>query len=345
MTFVTKGQYSTNIGSRVYLLSSPTTYQTFNMKNQEFTFDVDMSNLPCGLNGALYFVEMPADGGMTGGNKAGAKYGTGYCDTQCPHDLKFINGEANVLNWTPSTSDVNAGSGKYGSCCHEMDIWEANSQGEAYTPHVCSTLGLTRCDGATCGDSPDNRYGGICDKDGCDFNSYRMGNTSFLGTGKIVDTSKVITVVTRFITKDGTSSGDLSEITRFYVQNGKTIPNSQSTVSGVTGNSITDAFCSAQKTAFGDHNSFQTMGGLKQMGKSFEKGMVLVMSIWDDHTASMLWLDGSYPLDKSPSTPGVARGACDAASGDPKYVEANHPGASVTYSNIRYGPIGSTVKI
>ncbi|KAM7207445.1 Concanavalin A-like lectin/glucanase domain containing protein [Naviculisporaceae sp. PSN 640] len=30
------------------------------------------------------------------GNKAGAKYGgTGYCDAQCPHDLKFINGEAN----------------------------------------------------------------------------------------------------------------------------------------------------------------------------------------------------------------------------------------------------------
>jgi hypothetical protein len=26
-------------------------------------------------------------------NKAGAKYGTGYCDAQCPRDLKFINGE------------------------------------------------------------------------------------------------------------------------------------------------------------------------------------------------------------------------------------------------------------
>jgi len=26
-------------------------------------------------------------------NKAGAKYGTGYCDGQCPRDLKFINGQ------------------------------------------------------------------------------------------------------------------------------------------------------------------------------------------------------------------------------------------------------------
>ena len=84
-----------NIGSRVYLLASDTQYQLFKLKNQEFTFDVDVSNLPCGLNGALYMVEMDADGGMAkySSNKAGAKYGTGYCDSQCPHDIKFINGE------------------------------------------------------------------------------------------------------------------------------------------------------------------------------------------------------------------------------------------------------------
>lgn len=37
---------------------------------------------------------MDADGGMSKypNNKAGAKYGTGYCDSQCPRDLKFING-------------------------------------------------------------------------------------------------------------------------------------------------------------------------------------------------------------------------------------------------------------
>lgn len=61
---------------------------------QEFTFDVDVSNLPCGLNGALYLSEMDADGGMARfpTNKAGAKFGTGYCDAQCPRDIKFISG-------------------------------------------------------------------------------------------------------------------------------------------------------------------------------------------------------------------------------------------------------------
>jgi len=87
----------------------------FNLLNQEFTFDVDVSELPCGLNGALYFVSMDEDGGLSQypSNKGGAKYGTGYCDAQCPHDVKWINGEANCDDWKPSDSDANSGKGKY----------------------------------------------------------------------------------------------------------------------------------------------------------------------------------------------------------------------------------------
>jgi cellulose 1,4-beta-cellobiosidase len=49
----------TNVGSRTYL-TDPTgnAYQMFKLKNKEFTFDVDVSKLPCGLNGALYFSEV-----------------------------------------------------------------------------------------------------------------------------------------------------------------------------------------------------------------------------------------------------------------------------------------------
>lgn len=94
LKFVTQSAQK-NIGSRVYLLNNDSQYEMFKLLNQEFTFDVDVSNLPCGLNGALYFSEMEADGGMAkfSTNKAGAKYGTGYCDSQCPRDIKFINGE------------------------------------------------------------------------------------------------------------------------------------------------------------------------------------------------------------------------------------------------------------
>lgn len=144
----------------------------FYLKNREFTFTVDASALPCGLNGALYFVEMKEDGGKSSfaDNKAGANMGTGYCDAQCPHDIKFISGEANVLDWVPSATDPNAGNGHYGSCCFENDLWEANSISQAYTPHTCSTVGPVRCEGASCGDiddtNPNSRYEGMCDKDG-----------------------------------------------------------------------------------------------------------------------------------------------------------------------------------
>jgi cellulose 1,4-beta-cellobiosidase len=92
ITLVTKGQYDTNIGARTYVLDSDTTYKMYKLKNREFSFTVDVSTLVCGINGALYFVSMDADGGLSKypGNKAGAAYGTGYCDAQCPDDDKCV---------------------------------------------------------------------------------------------------------------------------------------------------------------------------------------------------------------------------------------------------------------
>ena len=79
----------------------------FKLGNKEFSFDVDVSTLECGMNGSVYFSEMEADGGKSKypNNKGGAKYGTGYCDAQC-FQLPFIYGEANSNAW-----------GTYGACC------------------------------------------------------------------------------------------------------------------------------------------------------------------------------------------------------------------------------------
>ncbi|KAL5536561.1 CBH1_3 [Sanghuangporus sanghuang] len=343
LQFVTQSSQK-NVGSRVYLMEDETTYQMFKLKNQEFTFDVDMSQLPCGLNGALYFVQMDADGGVSRfpTNKAGAKFGTGYCDTQCPQDIKFINGEANVEGWEPSASDSNAGTGTYGTCCVEMDVWEANSMAAAVTPHSCTVTEQTRCSGTDCGEG-DDRYDGICDKDGCDFNSFRMGDQSFLGPGLTVDTTQKITVVTQFVTSDNTTTGALSEIRRVYVQNGQVIQNSKVNIPGMDAyDSITDDFCNAQKEAFGDTNSFEQMGGLQSIGDAFNTGMVLVMSVWDDHAVNMLWLDSDYPTDVAATNPGVARGNCSTSSGAPDDVESASASATVVFSNIKFGDIGST---
>lgn len=223
-----------------------------------------------------------------------------------------------------------------------MDIWEANKVSTAVTPHVCNKSGQTACtSNSTCGVG-DARYDGVCDKDGCDFNPYRMGNESFYGDGKIVDTSSKFTVVTQFITGDSTDTGDLTEIRRLYKQNGNVIQQATSDISGVSGNSITDDFCKAQKTAFNDTDSFESRGGVAAMGDAFSRGMVLVMSIWDDYAADMLWLDAPYPADADTSKAGVVRGTCAADSGVPATVESDSGDASVIFSNLKVGALNST---
>mmetsp|Transcript_91759 Transcript_91759/g.165699 ORF Transcript_91759/g.165699 Transcript_91759/m.165699 type:complete len:487 (-) Transcript_91759:329-1789(-) len=346
LDFVTDTQYGSNYGSRVYMMQDERTYQMFRLKNREFTLTVDSSRMPCGLNGAVYFVEMEADGGVAksaGKNEAGAMYGTGYCDAQCPHDLKFIDGQANILNWN-STSDPPIG--HYGICCAEMDIWEANSRATAYTPHPCSIEGSLRCEGAACGDNEGGgRYDGVCDKDGCDFNSWRMGDEKFYGRHRdfAVDSAEPVTVVTQFITHDGTDSGDLVDIRRFYVQDGIVIPNSNSSIAGVGASSVTDEFCAGMKSAFGDINDFGRKGGLKAMGEALDRGMVLVLSLWDDSLSNMLWLDSQYPTSAEPTAPGVTRGPCKATTGAPEYLRAKYPTASIRFSDIKVGTIGSTL--
>lgn len=205
--------------------------------------------------------------------------------------------------------------------------------------HPCSGTGIDECTGTSCGVG--DRYASKCDADGCDINPYRIGNPNFYGPGKTIDTTKVFTVVTQFITDSGTASGTLVDIKRFYVQGGKTYASPSSKVAGLTGNSINDDFCAAQKTVFGDRNVYQEKGGLAVMGKAIARS-VLVMSIWDDYTAQMLWLDAPYPPTADPSAPGVARGTCASDSGNPKVVEAETPGAYVAFSNIKWGTLNST---
>ncbi|KAJ5370352.1 uncharacterized protein N7496_006444 [Penicillium cataractarum] len=294
----------TSVSPRVYLLDeSGKNYDILKLLNQELSFDVDVSSLVCGMNGALYLSEMVQSGGRGELNPAGAQYGTGYCDAQCSW-LPWVNGVANVDS--------------YGACCNEMDIWEANARSTGYTPHACNITGLYECSGDECGSS------GVCDKSGCGYNPYALGAHDYYGYRKNVDTTKRFTVVTQFVTDDNTAHGTLSQIRRLYVQNGKVIQNAVVNVSGSETNSITDGYCS--ETA----SYFQQKGGIKQMGKAIGRGMVLIFSIWNDSGAFMNWLDSG------------SAGPCNSTEGNPALIQAQHPETSVTFSNIKWGDIGST---
>lgn len=226
-----------------------------------------------------------------------------------------------------------------------MDIWEANKISSAYTAHPCTTSGQHKCDNSKeCGDNDsDDRFNGVCDKDGCDLNPFRAGVKDFYGEGSQfkVDTSKPFSIVTQF---HADANGELSEITRKFVQNKKLIEHPMSNIPGMDKqhNSLSDDMCQKQKSIMGDTDDFTKKGGMKKMGDAMKNGMVLVMSLWDDHEANMLWLDSTYPVDKT--TIGGPRGTCSTSSGKPSDVESQYPNSSVKYGDIRVGDIGTTYR-
>merc|ERR1711967_126785 len=173
-------------------------------------------------------------------------------------------------------------------------------------------------------------------KNGCDIQPHRLGTHDFFGPGSSfqIDSTKPVTVTTQFITNDGTDHGKLTEVRQFYQQEGRTIEHPQYTVNGKTHNTITDEFCADWVATTQDGTNF--------FEKAIDAGVVLVMSLWDDHYANMLWLDSTYPVGST--DPGAMRGNCSPDSGVPKDVETNQAKANVKFSDIKFGPIGSTVK-
>lgn len=171
-----------------------------------------------------------------------------------------------------------------------------------------------------------------------------MGDKEFYGPGSFftLDSTKLMTVVTQFLTDDGTDNGNLVEIRQFYLQDGKLISHASSSIPGVEGDSVTDALCKNQKTAFGSVDHFQVKGGLRSMGSALKRGMVLSLSLWDDYSTQMRWLDATFPPDAASDGVGVARGPCDGSSSNPDSLRRVHRDAYVKYTNIKYGELNST---
>lgn len=311
-------------GPRVYLIEEEGVNKNtmFVLNNQEFTFDVDLSTMPCGFNAALYFV------GMTE-NEGGAENGTNYCDAQAVG----------------------------GTFCSEMDIMEANTVAQQYTTHACVdkcgsfTTNVPECQGSG---SPSS----VCDQSGCGLNPFRYGpgttyntetnNADWFGVGSNfdLDSSKVFTVVTQFNTD---STGSLTSVTRFYLQDDKRVdlptlyvlpPSDGSHYGAFSDPSITKDYCTDIYDRWDGNAGYAP---LAQMGKNMQNGMVLAMSAWyaqetyyngkpEGSQTGMSWLDGLNNWGKY-----VKAGPCDTTTSDtggPYYA---------TFSNIRFGDIGTTV--
>jgi hypothetical protein len=310
-------------GPRVYLIEEDGTNENtmFMLNDHEFTFDVELSSMQCGFNAALYFVGMTA-------NEGGAENGTKYCDAQAVA----------------------------GTFCSEMDIMEANTRAQQYTTHACID---------TCGsfaDAPECKGNGspstVCDQSGCGLNPFRYGpgttyNAEFnndkwhgVGSGFALDSSKPFTVVTQFHADPQTK--ELAKIARFYMQGTKRVdlptlyvlpPKDGQHMGPFENPAITKEFCPA---IYDRWNGNKGLTPLVQMGKNMENGMVLAMSAWyakETYTngkpqgsqTGMSWLDGVNQWGKY-----IKAGPCDTTTDDAGSHQA-------TFSNIRFGSIGTTV--
>mmetsp|Transcript_43312 Transcript_43312/g.109760 ORF Transcript_43312/g.109760 Transcript_43312/m.109760 type:complete len:106 (-) Transcript_43312:467-784(-) len=74
------------------------------------------------------------------------------------------------------------------------------------------------------------------------------------------------------------------------------------------------------------------------MGEALDRGMVLVLSLWDDTDVSVLWLDSAYPTNEPADRPGVERGPCPGgAASEPKCLRSKFPESHVIFCTPRLG--------
>merc|ERR1712013_418744 len=138
---------------------------------------------------------------MGDSNSGAAEDGTNYCDAQAVA----------------------------GVFCSEMDIMEANVYAQQYTTHGCIDACGSFSTSAQCKGGQSN----ICDQSGCGLNPFRYGpgttwnaeydNPTWYGPGAgyALDSTTKYTAVTQFHAES--AQGVLTNITRFYLQNGKRV--------------------------------------------------------------------------------------------------------------------------
>lgn len=223
-----------------------------------------------------------------------------------------------------------------GACCNEMDIWEANREANSIAPHPCAKPGLFKCHGTECA------WEGDCDKWGCTYNAYKNGNKNFYGYGRKfdVDTSRPFTVVSQYpANKDGT----LKQYNRLYVQDGRIIKQATINVTAETNEALANFYGNGKQNFMdeeyckvsGGTERYLDLGGTREMGAAMSRGMVLIFSIWWDAGGYMQWLDGSA----------TNSGPCDATEGSPENIVKAEPFPEVTFSEVKWGEIGSTYKL
>ncbi|KAI8297593.1 Exoglucanase 1 [Colletotrichum sp. SAR11_59] len=135
------------------------------------------------------------------------------------------------------------------------------------------------------------------------------------------------------------------KITKFFIQDGKRIDAPSPALPNFPDvNGLSKDYCRIKTVEFSEPDTFEALGGVARQNDILRRPMVMALSIQDDYYAWNVWLDSTYPVDRG-NDPGVTRGPCPWQENDPNDLDTQWTWskAKIAWSNIRFGPIGSTV--
>ena len=163
------------------------------------------------------------------------------------------------------------------------------------TSKPCTLDGLHTCRDYDCWDP----WTATCDRHGCDYNPFRVGNTDFFGRGKTVDTNEPFTYVPcprrRTITtvaNDGRVVTRFTEeaVTQFFIQDGVKIEAPAPVLDGfesIETGGISGEYCDVKAWEFQERDTFIELGGITRQNQILRQPLVLAMSIKDDVSSSL----------------------------------------------------------
>lgn len=290
-----------------YQLAKNDGFAQFQLLNKRLEFDVDLSMAGCCCDLSLYFVGMPGVYKNNEGNLMlyDGPVGDFYCDANAWSSICGTDAKKGTFP-SPPPDGILGGAADY-VVCPELDIIEANKSGIHITPHACtlneslgyigqgtagmymtgkeftvnkvgstglpSNVTVNNKDYSKCSKS----YGDtLCDTDGTAIGNAGTGVGTVIpegiyGRGKKLDTTKPFHFSIEF--RETTSNGIPSlQIFVSLSQNGTLIYSNQSVYLNKDGKNW----------------------GQKMLA-SVKKGMVMVISYWQDKENTTAWLDGGNP--------------------------------------------------
>jgi cellulose 1,4-beta-cellobiosidase len=259
--------------------------------DSEYTFDLEIRNVPPGYKARVSLHWMWGNGGKgkEKGDKAGARYGTGYCDATCDQGQRFVHGKANYDGWVPSEHDPTLGKGPLGACCAHFVLWEGNTESTDFGFSPCSPTWPHWCKTEKCRQK--------CFAPGCTWIPHGNRHKPFYGPGptNTIDSTRKFSVVNQWFSQQTPLvAAILKTRAMYFIQDGKLFrsPPSDYRPNGKEFFTMNKQYCQKVVSEFKNGKWWKRSGKWWQRGYGHNYPMVPVFSLFRDVSVffqAILW--------------------------------------------------------